>query len=201
MPTRGLWSKYRHAHKSVADLEALREKLVRSRPRTRGKKAAKTRTLNKLARRIPAAKGLLTKARNAIAAESRSRAAIKGVNRQQRSAAAKKGWATRRAGLAAPARSGGKFMPMLTRAGIVWINPVGDDRSLLGSYWIAVGDHLNNTPTFALYGFEGLSVVDSETGESFPFITDLNTIFGYHDQYDFGPSFYRSRGEVGKASE
>ena len=66
-------ARYRHARARLADLEALRDELARSRPRTSGKKAAKTRHLNKLARQIPSAKGLLTKARNAIAKAAATR--------------------------------------------------------------------------------------------------------------------------------
>jgi hypothetical protein len=190
-------TRYRHLRTRLADLEAARATLERTRPRTRGKRAAKTRTLNKLARQISAAKGLLTKARNAIAQAARTKTASMSAARVKRSAAAKKGWATRLARLvAAAAEDGAKFMPMLTRNGIAWINPVGEDRSLLGSYWVAAGDVLDNIPSLVFDGFDGLSITDSETGQSLPFITDRDTLFSYHDEFDFGPSFYKSRGEL-----
>src|ERR1700722_5069527 len=71
----GPWSKYRAARAKLTDLETLRDTFERSRPRTRGKKAAKTRALNKLKRQIPAAKGLLTKARKGIERTRTSRKA------------------------------------------------------------------------------------------------------------------------------
>ena len=78
-------TRYRYARARLADLEALRAALERTRPRTRGKKAARTRALNKLARQIPAAKGLLTKARNAIAKDGTARIAKSvGSSRTQR---------------------------------------------------------------------------------------------------------------------
>ena len=187
----------RHANARLADLQALKAALERARPRAPGKKGAKTRALRALVRQIAAAKGQRTKALNAIAAAARTRGPTKAAATAKRSAAAKKGWATRLARLAAAAANpGGKFMPMLTTDGVIWINPVGDDRSLLGVYWTGVGDRLNNVPTLVLDGFDGLSIADSETGERYPFITDPDTILANHEQFDFGPSFYRTRGEV-----
>ncbi len=186
--------KYRRVLATLADLEAQREKLDRSRPRTRGKKGAKTRALNNLVRKIRAARGLLTKARNAIAKAPKANASD--AARERRSAAAKKGWATRRGRLLDLAAPGGKFMPMLTTDGVVWINPWGDECSLLGSYWNAVDDRLKNRLTLALDLFDGLSVFDSETSQHLPFITDTDTILAYHDHFDFGSPFYKARGEV-----
>ena len=127
---------YRHARARLADLEALRDKLARSRPRTSGKKAAKTRQLNRLARRIPAAKGLLTKARNAIAKAAATRTTHKRSASQKRSDAAKRGWSTRRAKASqAPvvpaAIPAGKALPWLTyEKGVVGVWPPSkDDRS------------------------------------------------------------------------
>jgi hypothetical protein len=185
---------YRRVLATLTDLEAQREKLDRSRPRTRGKKGAKTRALNTLTRKIRAARGLVTKARNAIAKPPKANPSE--ATRERRSAAAKKGWATRRARLLDLAAPGGKFMPMLTTDGVVWINPLGDDRSLLGSYWNAVDDRLKNRLTLALDLFDGLSVFDSETGQHLPFITDMDTILAYHDHFDFGSPFYKARGDV-----
>jgi len=193
-------SKYRHSNARLTELEALRGTLERSRPRAPGKKGAKTRALTKLARQIAAAKGQRRKALNAIAAAARNRGTSKSAATLKRSAAAKKGWATRLGRLAAAARGSGKFMPMLTKEGVIWINPVGDDRSLLGVYWTGVGDRLNNVPTLVLDGFDGRSIADSETGTRYPFITDMDTILAYHDYFDFGPSFYRTRGEIPKGA-
>src|SRR5580698_5060568 len=98
----GPWSHYRRAQKTLSELEVQLAALVRTRPRARGKKAAKTRALNKLSRRIPAAKGLLTKARNAIAKASRGRKSTTSAAKQKRSDAAKRGWAKRRAQKTSP---------------------------------------------------------------------------------------------------
>ena len=71
----------------IAELEAQQAKLERSRPRTPGKKGGKTRALNKIARQIRAAQGLLTKARNAIARGGRVavRTQTRGEAKAQRS--------------------------------------------------------------------------------------------------------------------
>ena len=82
----------RHANARLADLEALKAALARSRPRAPGKKGAKTRALRKLVRQIAAAKGQRTKALNAIAAAARNRGPTKAAATAKRSAAAKKGW-------------------------------------------------------------------------------------------------------------
>jgi hypothetical protein len=188
--------KYRRVLAMLADLEAQREKLDRSRPRTRGKKGAKTRALTQLTRKIRAARGQVTKARNAMPKAPKPTAGAKVAARAKRSAAAQKGWATRRARLLDLAAPGGKFMPMLTANGVVWINPLGDDRSLLASYWNAVDDRLKNRLTLALDLFDGLSVFDSETGQHLPFITDMDIILAYHDHFDFASPFYKARGDV-----
>jgi hypothetical protein len=185
----------RGARNRLGDLLAQQSKLERSRPRTPGKKAAKTRALNKLARQIPAAKGLVTKARKAVAAIGQVATATDAA-RQKRSEAAKRGWQTRRARRATILSDGAKFMPMLTNDGVVWVNPVGGDRNLLGSYWSVVAGGIDNRSAFSLSLFNGLSVFDGETDQRLPFITDVDTILAYHDHYDFGPSFYKTRGEV-----
>lgn len=187
---------YRRARRLLTELEAELDKLQRSRPRKPGKKSARTRAIKKLRRRISAARGQLTKARKQIAATARARSTTSSAARLKRSAAAKKGWATRLARAAVTADS--KFMPMLTRTGIVWINPVGDDRSLLATYWTVLDDVVNHVPTFLLDGFEGLSIVDAETGERYYFVTDIDTILSFHDHFDFGPSFYKSRADVAR---
>lgn len=90
-------TKRRHALKRVAELEAKQAILERSRPRTPGKKGAKTRALNATSRQLRAARGELTKARSAIASGAAQRTSAKRAAVAKRSAAAKKGWATRRA--------------------------------------------------------------------------------------------------------
>jgi hypothetical protein len=155
------------------------------------------RTLNQLARKIASARGQITKHRKAIhKTPVTTRAGAKAIARATRSAAAKKGWITRRARLLQLVIPSGKFMPMLTRNGIVWINPLGDDRSLLGSYWNAVSDWLDNRITLTIDLFDGLSVLDSESGQTLPFITDKDIILAYREHFDFGPSFYKARGEA-----
>ncbi len=88
-------------------------------------------------------------------------------------------------------------MPMLTHGGVVWINPAGEDRSLLATYWITVEWALGGS-TFLLTFFTGKSVLDTESGQRFPFITDLETILVYHEQLDFGSSFYKTRGDIAR---
>lgn len=89
-----------------------------------------------------------------------------------------------------------EFVPMLTADGIVWINPIGHDRSLVGKYWSEVKDRLENQSALPLTDFDDKSVFDTESDQRLPFITDLDTILTYHEHFDFGPSFYKSRGEI-----
>lgn len=194
-------TRYRHARARLDSLEALHAALERTRPRTRGKKAAKTRALNQLARQIPAAKGLLTKARNAIAQAARVRTSSTGVGKQKRSEAAKRGWATRRARAAAKAptpsalqTSGQLAMPFLTVAfGVIGVWPPSkDDRSKVGKYWSTV-DRLLANQAASFDRFEGDSVYDEISGKRLPFVTDLNVILAHSDEYVFGLTFYRNR--------
>ena len=90
-------TKRRRALQRIAELETQQAKLERSRPRTPGKKGAKTRALNAIARQLRATRGQLTKARNAIASGAAKRTSAIRAAVAKRSAAAKKGWATRRA--------------------------------------------------------------------------------------------------------
>jgi hypothetical protein len=197
---------YRHARARLADLEALRDKLARSRPRTSGKKAAKTRQLNKLARQIPAAKGLLTKARNAIAKAAATRTTQKRTASQKRSDAAKRGWSTRRAGKVSPAPiapatapGSGKALPWLTyEKGVVGVwPPAKDDRSKVGKYWGTVDRLLSNQPA-AFDRFEGDSIYDEISGKHLPFITDRDFILAHSDEFNFGLTIYRDRHEFTK---
>lgn len=178
----GFWSRYRVARKDLADLEAQREKCGHTRPRTRGKKAAKTRALNQLARKIRAAKGRLTKARNAIARDAAQHKAAKAIARQKRSAAAKKGWAKRRGTASEPATShaiwhGGRPMRFLEeRNGIavqIVVNPPDRaDRSAIGSYWHAVGVFRDNGSTALLHRFDDRTIYDELQQKRLPFVTD-----------------------------
>jgi hypothetical protein len=191
-------TRYRHAREHHAELAEVHAKLARSRPRTPGKKAANTRALNKISRQLSAARGALTKARSAVAQETSQRAAAKGDTKDGRSAAARKGWATRRkrsrpSGLPPDA----PFMPHLTYDGPVWVYPVGNDRSLEGGWMHNVKLFLENQPN-ALDDFEGKSIFDVETQQRLPFVTNRSVILQYEDAFDFGPSFYKRRSEVAR---
>ena len=182
----------RHALARLADLETSRDALARARPRTRGKKAAKTRKLNKLERQISAAKGLLTKARNAIARAARTRTSKTSMAKQKRSAAAKKGWAKRR-------------VPRASQRGDIWQHLLPDgttttvvlgtaDSSLEGLYWNAFEDARAGKRD--LWQFKSLSVFDLDRQRRFPFVTDLDVIAEHADEIDFGPGFYKRRSDV-----
>ena len=193
---------YRHARARLDELEALRDTLQRTRPRTRGKKAAKTRALNKLSRRIPAIKGLLTKARNAIAKAARGKKSNASSARQTRSEAAKRGWAKRRARKAAPASvpaTKTRFyqykMPFLTRRGVIDVYPPSkDDRSKIGKYFGQV-DRMQANLSYSFAEFEGDSIYDELSNQRLPFITDVDFILAHSDEFNFGLSFYRDRHE------
>lgn len=185
-------TRYRHARARLANLEAAHAALERTRPSTRGKKAAKTRGLNKLARQIPAAKGLLTKARNAIAQAARTQSVSTSIAKHKRSAAAKKGWAKRRASKGT------------SRAGDVWLHLLPDgtttpvvvdktDSSLEGKYWNAHLEALGGKPD-KLYEFAGHSVFDLDSQKRFPFVTDLDVINEHFEELDFGQGFYKRGG-------
>ena len=199
-------TKRRHALSRIAELEAQQAKLERSRPRTSGKKGAKTRALNTIARQLRAARGTLTKARNAIARGASQKATSKRALTAKRSEAAKKGWATRRARVSAPAAapappiaffSRAEFMPFLTESGVVYVNPVGSDRSLLGKYWTpALRTLLDTGRTDLLDRFEGKSIFDMESKQRLHFVTDPNVIFEHEAELDLGPGFYKRREEV-----
>ena len=176
-------TRYRHTRTRLADLEALRTALERKRPRTRGKKAAKTRSLNKLARQIPAAKGVLTKARNAIARNAAQRKAAKAADKQKRGAAAKNGWAKRRgtrpatSAHVAPPSQAIRRMRFLEEhdgvaVGIEVAPPDRADRSAIGSYWYAVGVLRDNGSTALLRRFDDRSIYDSLRHKRLPFVTD-----------------------------
>jgi hypothetical protein len=187
-------TQYRRSAEHLAELKAQFEKLARSRPRTSGKKAARTRTLNALKRKIAAAQGRLTKARAAIARATSQGASARSTARRKRSEAAKKGWEARRTRKAAPAVTSGLVMPFLTLAGVrdVW-PPAKSDRSKVGSCWNAVDAFLSNGSRALLDGFAGDSIYDELSGLRLPFITDPTIIIAHSDEYDFGASLYRDR--------
>ena len=201
-------TKRRHALQRVAELEARQAKLERSRPRTPGKKGAKTRALNTVARQLRAAHDALTKARSAIAKAASGHGAAKRAATAQRSEAAKKGGATRRARASAatvhapiaPFEPHGRaeFMPFLTESGVVYVNPVGSDRSLVGKHWNAIRRFLENRGADALVRFEGQSIFDTESGRRLPFVTDPNVILEHEAELDLGPGFYKRREEVAR---
>ncbi len=192
-------SKLTAARAKLRELEALRETLQRSRPRTRGKKAAKTRALNKLARRIPAAKGAVTKARKSIARAKVSNNRKSASAFERRSAAAKRGWETRRARKAAATTATErvfttlKEMPFLTAGGVVMVwPPLAADRSKVGKFWCEVDRLLSNVPA-SFEEFEGDSIFDEISGKRLAFVTDLDLIYAYSDEFVFGLSIYRDR--------
>jgi hypothetical protein len=196
-------TRYRHARARLADLEAARAVLERLRPRTSGKKAAKTRALNDLARKIPAAKGVLTKARNAIAQAATAHTSGKRIARQKRSEAAKKGWATRRARKAplppVTAHGSHQALPFLTEEhGVVGVWPPSkDDRSKVGRYW-GIVDRLLSNQSASFARFEGGSIYDEISRKRLPFVTDPDIIMAHSDEYLFGLSIYRDRHEFTK---
>ncbi len=195
-------ARYRRARKHLSDLEAFQATLARSRPRTPGKKGAKTRSLNNLSRRVSAARGQVTKTRNAIAQAASERAAIKSAEKRKRSEATKKGWAARRARGVTPQAptpvltSSGLFMPFLTKDGVVYVNPVGSDRTLVSRYWHYVRVFLEAGKADGLTHFESQQIFDAETRRTLPFVTDTNVILEHADEIDFGASFYKRRDEV-----
>jgi hypothetical protein len=184
---------YRRARARLAERELVRGALERSRPRTRGKKAAKTRALNKLKRQISAAKGLLTKARNAIARAARVKKSNASTDKQKRSEAAKKGWAKRRASGNA-SHVGDIWQHLLPDGTTTAVVVDKGDSSLEGLYWNAYGDALAGKRD--LWEFTGLSVFDLDRQKRFPFVTDLDVIAGHADEIDFGPGFYKRRSDT-----
>lgn len=187
-------TRYRRANARLAALEAERDEVMRLRPRTSGKKAAKTRALNELSREIRVARGLLTKARNAIAHGRPQIAAAKESAGRKRSEAAKNGWTTRRARIAAQRILPNLTIPFLTSTGVVDVwPPLKDDRAKVGSYWSAVDNLLSTGSRAALAPFVGEAVDDQISGKRLQFVTDPTIIVFHSDEFDFGASFYRDR--------
>lgn len=91
----------------------------------------------------------------------------------------------------------GLVIPFLTEDGVVYIwPPTKGDRSLVASHWNAVDTALANRSRAALRRFRDRRVYDSISGTWLLFVDDLETIIAHSDEFDFGPSFYRNRGEV-----
>lgn len=200
-------TKRRHALQRISELESAQAKLKRSRPRTPGKKGAKTRKLNALSRQLRAARGQLTKARNAIASRAAQRMSAKRAAVAKRSGAAKKGWATRRARTNVAATptvldpiavaSVDRLMPFLTENGVVYVNPLGSDRSLVGKHWNAIRTYLETGRTDTLDRFAGKSILDMETWQRLVCVTDPAVILEHEIEFDFGSAgFYKRREEV-----
>ncbi len=171
-------TRYRHAREYLADLEAQYAKRERTRPRTAGKKGARTRALNKLAGQLRSARGQVTKARNAIAKASSERAAAKSAAKRKRSDAAKRGWNKRKATREAPPPAqpvrGMHFLE--ERDGEVKqirvVPPAKDDRSAISSYWVAIGVYRNGGSTALLNRFDGRSIYDALSQRRLPFVTN-----------------------------
>jgi hypothetical protein len=169
----------RHALRNLADLAARRDKLARSRPRTSGKKAAKTRAVNKLDRRIRAAKAQVTKALRAIARAAAERTSAKSAAKQRRSEAAKRGWARAKAAREAPAAPARRVRTMRFleerdgQARQIFVDPPSKaDRSAIGSYWYAIGVFRDTGAAALLDRFERRSIYDALRGKHLRFITD-----------------------------
>ena len=192
-PKRSPHTRRRHALDRLANLEARRDKLERSRPRTPGKKGAKTRALNKLLRQIRAAKGQVTKARNAIARGAAARTSHNRAAKQKRSDAAKKGWVKRRATSSA-SRIGDIWQHLLPDGTTTTVVLDKGDSSLEGLYWNAYGAALAGKRD--LWEFSDLSVFDLDSQQRFPFVTDLDIIAEHADEIDFGPGFYKRRSDA-----
>ncbi|MCL5258698.1 MAG: hypothetical protein M1314_03025 [Firmicutes bacterium] len=186
-------TRYRRARKRLSDLEVLKATLERSRPRTPGKKGAKTRALNKLTRRVSAARGQVTKARNVIARAASERAAVKNAVKYKRSEAATKGWAKRRVGERI-APFGDHWQHLRPDGTTITVVVDKTDSSLEGKYWNMYGVALDGKGD--LRYFEGLSVFDFDRQRRFPFVTDLDVIAQHADEIDFGPGFYKRRNEA-----
>lgn len=183
----------RRALARLADLEATFAALERKRPRTRGKKGAKTRALNKLDGQIRAAKGQLTKARKAIAREAASRTTHTLTAKQRRSEAAKKGWEKRRASKGA-SRVGDVWQHLLPDGRTTTVVLDKSDSSLEGLYWNAFEEARGGKRD--LWLFAGLSVFDLDGQRRYPFVTDLDVISEHADEIDFGPGFYKRRSDT-----
>jgi hypothetical protein len=172
-------TRYRQAREHLANLDAQREKLERSKPRKPGKKGAKTRSLKKLFRRISAAKGQLTKARNAIARGAADRKAARLNAKRKRSEAAKRGWSKRRASIqAVPVATPTPRMRFLEErdgeAKQIFVYPPDkNDRAAIQRYWRAVFAYRHDGSTVLLREFEGRSIYDEKRRQRLPFITNL----------------------------
>ena len=90
-----------------------------------------------------------------------------------------------------------RFMPHVTESGVIYVNPLGSDRSLEGKYWNAVRTYLETGRTDALDRFRDKSIFDAETGRRLSFVTDPAVILEHEAEFDFGSTgFYKRREEV-----
>lgn len=87
-------------------------------------------------------------------------------------------------------------MPFLTHQGVLYVNPAGNDRKLVGGHWHAIRILLETGSPRELRRFRGRSIFDTESRQRFSFITDPNLILGRSDEYDFDPGFYKRGDEV-----
>lgn len=88
-------------------------------------------------------------------------------------------------------------MPFLMQSGVVYVNPLASDRSLVGKHWNAIRTYLENGSTDALNRFEGKSMLDMETWRRLAFVTDPAIILEHEAEFDFGSAgFYKRREEV-----
>ena len=185
-------SKYRHAREGLAALEARHSEVERSRPRTPAKRGWRTRRLNKLGNQVRAARGLLTKAQEAIAEHARMRTTTKRAAAQRHSEAAKKGWGKRRARTPA-APSGDIWQHLMPSGHTKTVELDKSDSSLEGKYWnayTAAAEHRGD-----LESFRNGSVFDLITQKRYPFVIDLDEALQHIDEIDFGPGFYKRRNE------
>jgi hypothetical protein len=186
-------TKYRHAREHLTSLESQYATLERSRPRTSGKHSWRTRRLNKLARQLRAARGQLTRTRNAIADAARTRAAAKSAAKQRRSDAAKRGWRKQSARNApVPAQPARTMRFLEERNGevkqVLVDPPSKADRSAIGSYWHAISVYRDTGSTALLSRFKSKSIYDALRRTRLPFVVNpallLEAIAAGHTDFD-----------------
>ena len=201
-------TKRRHALQRVAELEARQAKLERSGLERRAKKAPRrarsTRSRDNFARRAARLPRPATRSLRALRGEG-----LRNVPRRQSVPKLQRRAGRRDAhGLAPPRcrrrshRSNRAAVPNSCRSsresGVIYVNPVGSDRSLVGKHWNAIRRFLENRGTEALDRFDGQSIFDTESGRRLPFVTDPNVILEHEAELDLGPGFYKRREEVAR---
>lgn len=186
-------TRYRHARVRIAELEAQYAKIERTLPRSPGKRSWRTRRLNKIGNQLRANRGWLTRARNAIAEQARAKVASKRAETQRRSEAATRGWQQRHARRAL-AQSGDIWQHLMTNGTTIGVVVDTHDSSLEGKYWNAYTRVLEGKGDLSY--FQGRSVFDLDTQKRYAFTIDLDVIAEHADEIDFGPGFYKKRGET-----